>query len=184
MDTKSKIGVRGIVTRRLLDKDGNPLPLFRENFLWDLLNKIFHWDIKIPFITGRWTLKPIVKNTITTTGLAKVAGLIVGEVTDPFIYLALGIGTATNAGLGSEIVDGGLERAEATVSQVTTTETNDTGQLVYEWTATGSYAITEEAIYDAAAAGNCLAYRNFSAVNVESGNKFEITHQVVVAIPA
>ena len=41
--------------------------MFKGNFLWKLILKFFHKDIKNIF-TGYWTLKPIVSNTITTKG--------------------------------------------------------------------------------------------------------------------
>lgn len=183
MKTKNGVSLQGIVTRRLYDKNGNPLKMFRENKLWKSIKKLFNLDLKIPYITGIWTTEAIRSNTIVPASLANVAGLLVGTETDPFIYLGLGIGTATASGLASEIVTGGGEIAEATASLVTTTETNDTAQLVYEWTFSDSFAITEEGIFNASSGGDMLAYQNFSAVNVESGNKFEVTHQIVVQIP-
>jgi len=181
-----KVAVHGIVTRRLYDKDGNPIKMFQENKVWDFLNGLFKLDIKIPFITGKWTLEPIVHNDITNTGLSRIAGLIIGEQVaeadiEPFTYLAIGTGTATASGLGAEIATGGGARAAGEISTVTTTTTDDTAQIVEEWTFTASFAITEEGWFNAASSGDLLAFRNFSAVNVESGNKFEVTHQIVVA---
>jgi hypothetical protein len=183
---EKKIGVHGIVTRRLYDKDGNPVKMFQENKFWDFLNGLFNWDIKIPFVTGKWTAEPIVCNDITDTGLSRIAGLIVGEQVgeadiEPFTYLAIGTGTATASGLGSEIDSGGGERAAGEISTVTTATTDDTAQIVEEWEFTSSFAITEEGWFNDASAGDLLAFRNFSAVNVENGNKFEVTHQIVVA---
>lgn len=181
-----KITVHGIVTRRLYDKDGNPVKMFQENKFWDFLNGLFKLDIKIPFITGKWTLEPVVYNDITNVGLSRIAGLIVGELVggvaiNPFTYLAIGTGTATSAGLESEIATGGGARAAGEISTITTSVTDDTAQIVNEWTFTSPFAITEEGWFNAASSGDLLAFRNFSAVNVESGNKFEVTHQIVVA---
>lgn len=180
---KDPISVRGVVTRRLSDKDGNPLKMFSENAIWRFLKNTFGLDLRVPFITGNWTTEPIKHNAIVPDSLANVAGLLCGAETDPFKFLAIGIGTATPAGLGSEIVTGGGEAAEATVSLVTTSVTNDTAQLVHEWTFTAPFAITEEGVFNAVAAGDPLAYQNFAAVNVVSGNKFEVTHQIVMQIP-
>ena len=184
MESQNNIAVRGIVTRRLFDASGKPKKMFKENAIWELIKETFNLDLKIPLITGYWTTKPIVHNTITAAGLAKVAGMIIGVATDPFLYLGIGTGTSTASGLTTEITTGGGERALGTESQVTTTEADDTAQVIHEWTFSDTFAITEEALYNAAVAGDVLAYRNFSAVNVESGNKFEVTHQIVVAIPA
>lgn len=180
---KDPIGLKGVVTRRLYSKDGTPLKMFKENALWRFLNKVFKVDWRMPFITGNWTDKPIKNNTIVPAALANVAGLLCGTDVLPFKYLAIGIGTSNATGLGSEIVTGGGEAAEATASLVTTTVANDTAQLVHEWTFTDTFAITEEGVFNAVAAGDILAFQNFAAVNVVSGNKFEVTHQIVMEIP-
>lgn len=178
--------VRGVVTRRLYDKEGNPIRMFQENKFWEILKGIFNLDIKIPFITGNWTVEPIVHNTITNTGLSRIAGLIVGALVletpiNPFTYLAIGEGTASSSGLGDEITTGGGARATGVISTTTTSVADDTAQIVKEWEFSAPFAITEEGWFNAASTGDLLAFRNFSAVNVESGNKFEVTHQIVVA---
>jgi len=186
MENTRKLKIQGIVTRRLYDKDGNPIKMFQENKLWDFLKRFFNLDIKIPFITGRWTFEPVIKNNITNVGLSRIASLIIGEqiggaAINPFTYLAIGTGTASETGLGAEITTGGGARASATVSTVTTWVTGDTAQAVHEWTFTDDFVITEEGWFNALSGGDQLAFRNFSAVSVESGNKFEVTHQIVVA---
>jgi len=180
---KDGLGIRGVVTRRLYDKDGNPIKMFKDNVVWRFLKKSFNLDLQIPFITGIWTKEPIRHNEIVPAALANVAGLLCGAEITPFKYLGIGIGTASVAGLGSEIVTGGGERVEATASLVTTTITDDTAQLIHEWTFLDTFAITEEGVFNAVAAGDMLAYQNFAAVNVVSGNKYEVTHQFVMQIP-
>jgi hypothetical protein len=98
------------------------------------------------------------------------------------VNLAIGIGTqgtpATATALASEITTGGGSRGAATASQVTTTVTNDTTQLVKTWTFTSSFAVTEECIIDnASSGGNMMAYQSFSAVNVVSTDQLTVTHK-------
>jgi len=125
------------------------------------------------------------KNLIVNAGKAEAAGLLNGVTSGPFTYLAIGIGTtpaaAGDTALQSEITTGGGARASATCSRVTTAVTNDTAQLVHEWTFSSTFAVTEAGILDAAAAGNLLARQVFSAINVVSGSKLEITWKVQVS---
>lgn len=127
-----------------------------------------------------------IKNTITNASLAEISGLVgnTGSKT-AFTYLAVGTGTtaaaATNTALEAEIVDTGLERAAATVSQVTTTVTNDTLQLLKSWTATGVKAITEVGAFNAASNGTMLGRQVFSAVNTATNDVFQVTYKFVFA---
>jgi len=123
-----------------------------------------------------------IQNLITNAGLAGLSSRINGSGAEAaFTYLAVGTGTTAAAAgdttLETEITDSGLERAAATASIVTTTVTDDTAQLVYAWTATGSKAITECGAFNDASAGILLGHQVFSAVNVESGDTFQVTYK-------
>ena len=95
---------------------------------------------------------------MTTVGKA-LASALFGNVGSPtaITHIALGSGTtafaATQTALVTEIVASGLVRTAATPTQVTTTVTNDTTQITYTWTATGSATVAESAPFNAAAAG-------------------------------
>jgi hypothetical protein len=94
--------------------------------------------------------------------------------------LAIGIGTGGTTTLNSEITTNGGARATAgTISQVTTTNANDTTSLVNTWTFTGSFAITEEGIFDSTtvAGSHMLAYQSFAAINVVSTDQLTVTHK-------
>ncbi|MFA6712139.1 MAG: hypothetical protein WCS33_05480 [Candidatus Caldatribacteriota bacterium] len=125
-----------------------------------------------------------IKNVITNAGLAEVANLC-GNVSSPayFTYLALGIGTtaaaATDTALESEIVDTGLDRSSAIVTRETTNVSNDTLQLVKQWTATGVKAVTECGAFNDASAGEMLGHQVFSAINTESNDTIKITYQFI-----
>jgi hypothetical protein len=94
--------------------------------------------------------------------------------------LAIGIGTGGTTTLNSEITTGGGARATAgTISQVTTTNANDTTSLVNVWTFTAGFAITEEGIFDSTtvSGSHMLAYQSFSAINVVSTDQLTVTHK-------
>lgn len=125
-------------------------------------------------------------NTITNTGLAGVAGLIgnTGSIS-AFTYLAVGTdSTAESAGhsaLQAEITDSGLERVAATVSRVTTTQTNDTLNLTYTWTATGSKTVEEIGIFNAASSGIMLGRKLTGSISIVSTNNLIGTYQVIIS---
>lgn len=125
-----------------------------------------------------------IKNLVVDAGKAEVAGLINGVTSKPFDKLAIGTGTtapaATDTELEAEISDSGGERATATTSRVTTDVANDTAQWVHQWTFSGSKAVTESGILNATDTGTLLARQTFSVINVQSGDKLEITWKVDV----
>lgn len=133
---------------------------------------------------GKLVEKREVDNAITNVGLAVVAGLV-GNVDSQtaFTYLAVGIGTTPAAAgdttLESEITDTGLERASATVSRITTTQTNDTLQLLKTWTATGAKAVTEVGTFNHSSTGTMLGHTIFSAINTSAGFELTIKHQFI-----
>lgn len=123
---------------------------------------------------------------ITNAGLAGGASRINGAGSEAaFTYLAVGVGTtaaaAGDTALETEITDSGLSRANATASRTTTTQTNDTATLIHTWTVTGSKAITECGILNAASTGTLLARQVFSAVNVVNGDSLQVTYDVAVS---
>jgi len=128
----------------------------------------------------------IVRNIITNTGKAGMASRFNGAGSEAaFTYLALGTGsTAAAAGdtaLGTEIVASGLSRANATVSRVTTTQTNDTAQALHTWTASGSVSPSEVGLLNAASVGVLAARQVFTAVPLVSSDSFQITYKVQFA---
>lgn len=96
-------------------------------------------------------------NVISNVGHAAANGRISNQGGySPFVNQAIGIGSETAAAadkaLSYEITSGGGQRAAGTASQVTTTITNDTMQLVHTWSFTASFGVTEEGIFDATSA--------------------------------
>lgn len=178
--------LKGIIEITVKDKDGNLKQLFNQNFLGKFLLKVFGWDFKIPFLFGHYADSLKIVNTITNTGKAESINLL-GNVSTPaaFTYLAVGTGTtaaaATDTALQTEIVDSGLARAAATVTRVTTTVTNDTLQLVKQWTATGAKVVTEAGAFNAASTGIILGRQVFSAVSLANTDTFQLTYKFVQA---
>lgn len=146
--------------------------------------KIKGWfEICVRDAEGRIKEGRLVHNLITSAGKAGAASRLNGAGGEAaFTYLAIGTGVvaanASDTTLGTELAALGLSRANATASRVTTSVTNDTAQLAYSWTASGSAAITEAGILNAGAAGTLLSRQVFSAVNVVNGDGFTLTYKV------
>lgn len=178
---KTQVGFKGIVKLQLFDKDGNAKHLFQGNRVWDFLHDTFGVDIKLPFVTGRFTFEGIGYNAVTDAGISEIMKLAGGVTASPISHMAIGTGTGGTTALTTEIVADGGERAVVTPTSETTTSTGDTVRSVNTFTFTGSYAVTEEGLLNAGASGDLIAYRTFSAVNVASGDSLQITHDIVGA---
>jgi len=125
----------------------------------------------------------IVHNLITSAGKAGIASRINGSGSEAaFTYLAVGVGTTAAAvgdtTLQTEITDSGLARVNATASRVTTSVTNDTARLTTTFTVTGTKAVTEAGILNAASVGTLLSRQVFTAVNVINGDSLQLTYSV------
>lgn len=180
------------VEMRLWDAEGNAKPLFQEytwaaalirkGFLSPLWINSWYAPIVGPLL-GKFVYVKRTRNKIVNAGLALSAGLLngSGSPTTP-TYIAVGTGTtavaAANTTLETETAASGLSRAAATVSLVTTTVTNDTSQWLKSFSVTGTVAVTESGVLNAAAAGTLLCRQTFSAVNVVSGDTLQITWKV------
>lgn len=124
---------------------------------------------------------------ITNAALNELSGLVgnTGSKT-AFTYLELGTGTtafaASQTALVTAITDSGLARAASTVSQQTTTQTNDTLRLTHEWTASGSKTVAEAGIFNASSGGTMLARTKLStARSLTSGNTYTYTYDIIFA---
>jgi hypothetical protein len=117
-------------------------------------------------------------------GLAAVTAALVAAAA--FKYMQWGVGSdpgATSNVLGS--TTGTTEaRTVGTVSQVTTTVTNDTYQVVGAITALETLSVTELGLFDAAGSGspptggNMAWYAVFSSIGLSSGDSVTFTAQV------
>ena len=126
---------------------------------------------------------------ITTAGKVETAKLICGSDSPvKFTYLELGTGSTAFAvgqtALVTAVTGSGLARAVATASIVTTTVTNDTAQLVKEWTASGTVTVREVGLFNhvTTGSGDMLARKVLgTAKALVSGDTYEYTMKVAVA---
>lgn len=145
-----------------------------------MINYLSAYGIRISGITGSWSSKIRRSNLTTTTGKAGVASRINGAGGEAaFTFIAVGTGAVaaaiTDTTLGTELAVSGLSRAAATASRVLTDTTNDTARLQNTFTVTGTAAVTESGVLNAASAGVLLARQTFSAINVVNGDSLQIT---------
>lgn len=191
---KARIGMKENVEYVLRDQYGNIKPIFQENSLLRFLLKhgiisplwINRWYSAIlsPFF-GFWSQKRLVSNLITNAGAAGVASRINGSGAEAaFTYIAVGTGTTAAAvgdtTLETELATSGLSRASASVSRSTTDVTNDSAVLTNTFSVTGTQAVTESGVLNAASGGVLLARQVFSAVNVVNGDSLAITWTIDV----
>ena len=125
-------------------------------------------------------------NGITNVGFAEVAGLILLDVGGTaFDYIAIGTGTTafdpTQTALVSEVI-----RKAGTGSKTTTSVTDDTAQLVTTFssadTLSGTHAITESGVFNAASGGTMLCRQTFSALNIDwdAGDTLQVTWKIQI----
>lgn len=172
--------VRQNVEIVLRDKDGNVKPLFVENAVARLLRKTLGFVAPQNGLFGSLQNSLVINNLVVSAGKAGVASRINGAGSEAaFTYIAIGTGTtaaaAGDTALQTEISTNGGQRAAATCTRVTTSVTNDTAQLVVTFSFTGSFAVTESGVLNAASVGTLLARQVFSAINVANGDSLQIT---------
>jgi len=173
----------------LRDKNGKIKKLFQDNKFFRWLMKmgiVSPHFFKIPFLFGNWQNIKTVSNLVTNAGFAGAASRINGADSEAaFTYIAVGTGTTAAAvgdtTLETETATSGLSRAAATASRVTTTQTNDTAQLTKTFTVTGSVAVTESGVLNAASVGVLFCRQVFSAINVVNGDSLIITWKIKAA---
>lgn len=141
-------------------------------------------DMIVRDFQGRLKEHRHIKNTITGAGKAMMAALLCADSGGTGIdYIAIGTGTPSATALGGECTTvGGQRRGGADVAGtiVTTGTAGDTAQFVTTFTFTGSFALTEEGLFNAAAAGTMPASQTFAAVNVVSGDTLTCTHKIQI----
>lgn len=182
------MGLKLNVNYSLKDKEGKTKKLFQPNAFFSFLVKKGVISVefpKIPGLTGEYRDSLSVSNLVTNAGKAAVAGLLTGDITNFFDYIAVGTGTTAadvaDTALETELAADGLSRAASTNSRVTTDVTNDTAQFVKTFSVLGSRAVTESGVFDTATTGGILLARQvFSAINVVSGDTLQITWKIDV----
>jgi len=110
------------------------------------------------------------KNVITDVGLACIIRLVFSGLTeDKFGYLAIGSGTTAEA-VSDTALEAEVARKSATVTQTTTTITDDTALLEATFSSadglSGTMNVSETGVLNASTGGDLLARKVFSAVPV------------------
>lgn len=198
-----KVPVQHNVNYKLVGADGKAKKLFAMNALGNailrlvrqyvsqpigengqvkagLKNHLAAYGLRLPLITGYWTTSLNLANGIPSAGKAGIASRINGSGSEAAAtYIAVGTGTnafaAGDTALQTELASSGLSRANGTASRVTTSVTNDTAQVTYTFTVTGTQAVTEAGLLNAASTGTLFARQTFSAINVVNGDSLQIT---------
>lgn len=167
---------------------GKEVALFQPNAFTQFLVKnglLNPNTIKIPGLMGFWMDQMRISNLVTSAGKAGVASRINGAGSEAaFTYIAIGIGTtgaaAGNTTLESEITTNGGQRTNGTASRTTVDVTNDNARVVATFNFTGSFAVTEAGLLNAASSGVLLNRQTFTAVNVVSGDSLQMTIDIDV----
>ena len=111
---------------------------------------------------------------LVNAGKAIVTSRIKGSGTEP-VYVAYGTGAGTTAAADTTLFTETGTRQTGTSSQVTTSVTNDTYQVVGTQTAGGTLAITNAGLFDASTSGNLFVKGDFSTINLSSGDSIQFT---------
>jgi hypothetical protein len=113
----------------------------------------------------------------TDAGKAITTNRLKGSGTEPK-YLAMGTGAGTAAADGTALFTEVESRVDGTSSRVTTTETNDTYQVVGTITATAARAVTNAGLFDAATDGNLFVHGDFATINLSENDSITFTIKV------
>lgn len=120
---------------------------------------------------------------VTQAGLVEISGLA-GNTGSKTAFTALAYGTGTTAFANSQTaLVTEVARSAATVSQTTTTYTNDTLQLSYSFTVGGTYDVIEYGVFNNASSGGTMLARTKqdSAKSCTSGDTLTVTYKVAFA---
>ncbi len=125
-------------------------------------------------------------HTMTNTGFASVAGLLLTDVGDTaYDYIGIGTGVVaadpTDTDLGTPV-----KRKAGTGTRQTSAVANDTAQIIVTFAAadtlSGTDAITESGVMNAGAAGTMICRQVFAALNIDwdAGDTLQITWKIQV----
>jgi hypothetical protein len=115
---------------------------------------------------------------LVNTGKAIVTNYLNGGAATQPKYVAWGTGAGTTAATDTTLFTEVLPRVSGTTSQVTTSTTNDTYQVVGTQTAGSSATITNAGLFDAATSGNLFVKGDFTGVPLNSGDSIQFTFKV------
>jgi len=123
------------------------------------------------------------KNIITDVGLAEIVKLVFGLGGTAFKYLAIGTGT-TSETASDTALEAEIARKQATITQTTTSVSNDTALLEATFSSadglSGTQNVSEAGVFNASSGGTLLARKTFSAVpvNFDAGDSITIKYYI------
>ena len=115
---------------------------------------------------------------LVNTGKAIVTNYLNGGAATQPKYVAWGTGVGTTAATDTTLFTEVTPRVSGTTSQVTTSTTNDTFQVVGTQTAGTSETITNAGLFDASTSGNLFVKGDFTGVPLNSGDSIQFTFRV------
>lgn len=114
---------------------------------------------------------------LVNTGKAIVTNRLNSGGTIPQ-YVAWGTGAGTTAATDTTLFTEVTPRVSGTVTQQTTSTTNDTFQVVATQTAGTTETITNAGLFDASTSGNLFIKGDFTGVVLNSGDSIAFTVKV------
>jgi hypothetical protein len=114
---------------------------------------------------------------LVTSGHGIVTNRLGGGGTTPN-YVAWGTGSGTTSASDTTLFTEVTPRVSGTTSQVTTSVTNDTFQIVGTQTAATSETITNAGVFDASTSGNLFVKGDFTGIALNSGDSIQFTFKV------
>jgi len=114
---------------------------------------------------------------LTNSGHAIVTNRLQGGGTTPQ-YIGWGTGTGTTSATDTTLFTEVTPRVTGTASQVTTSITNDTYQVVGTQTAATSETITNAGVFDASTSGNLFVKGDFTGLALNTGDSIQFTFKV------
>ena len=115
---------------------------------------------------------------IVNTGKAIITNYLNGGAATQPKYIAWGTGAGVPAATDTSISTEVGSRVTGTTSQVTTSTTNDTFQVVGTQTAGTAYTITNAGLFDASTSGNLFVEGNFTGIPLSTGDSIQFTWKV------
>lgn len=112
---------------------------------------------------------------LVNTGKAIITNYLNGGAATQPKYVAWGTGAGTTGATDTTLFTEVLPRVSGTTSQVTTSTTNDTFQVVGTQTAGTSETITNAGLFDASTSGNLFIKGDFTGVPLSSGDSIQFT---------
>lgn len=112
---------------------------------------------------------------LVNTGKAIVTNYLAGGAATQPKYIGWGTGAGTAAITDTTLFTENGSRTTGTASQVTTTTTNDTFQVVGTLTAGSGLTITNAGTFDAASSGNLFVKGDFTGLVLASGDSIQFT---------